>query len=80
MKNHLRTKNPALDDIDAQLLQILHTESRTSLAELARMLNMSAPSISERLRRLKESGAFCITPRNVAIQIETVKTQPQSLV
>ncbi|MEL6605573.1 MAG: Lrp/AsnC family transcriptional regulator, partial [Cyanobacteria bacterium J06614_10] len=37
---------------------MLHADARVSLAELARKLNMSAPSISERLRRLKESGAI----------------------
>ncbi|MGB3614548.1 MAG: Lrp/AsnC family transcriptional regulator, partial [Elainellaceae cyanobacterium] len=44
--------------IDIQLLRILHEDARTSIADLARALSMSAPSVSERLRRLKESGVI----------------------
>ena len=56
MKKHLRLPKVLLDDIDTQLLHILYDNSRKPIAELARVLNMSAPSVSERLRRLKESG------------------------
>ncbi|MGB7485866.1 MAG: Lrp/AsnC family transcriptional regulator, partial [Phormidesmis sp.] len=41
-----------------QLLRILYEDARTSIADLARALNMSSPSVSERLRRLKESGVI----------------------
>ncbi|MEM9502710.1 MAG: Lrp/AsnC family transcriptional regulator [Cyanobacteria bacterium P01_E01_bin.43] len=47
-----------LDDVDGRLLDILHQDARTSIADLARALNMSAPSVSERLKRLKESGVI----------------------
>lgn len=47
-----------LDDVDVRLLSILHQDARTSIADMARALNMSAPSISERLKRLKESGVI----------------------
>ncbi|MGB3295433.1 MAG: Lrp/AsnC family transcriptional regulator [Phormidesmis sp.] len=56
MKKCLRTPDFALDDVDIQLLRVLHKDARTSIANLARTANMSAPSVSERLRRLKESG------------------------
>ncbi|MGD1898907.1 MAG: Lrp/AsnC family transcriptional regulator [Phormidesmis sp.] len=58
MKNHLRLPKVSLDDIDIQLLRILYEDARTPVAELARALTMSAPSVSERLRRLKESGVI----------------------
>ena len=56
MKKYLRLSDTSLDAVDVQLLRILHQDARTSIADLARGLSMSAPSVSERLRRLKESG------------------------
>ncbi len=56
MKKYLRMPDFALDDVDIQLLRVLHKDARTSIADLARTANMSAPSVSERLRRLQESG------------------------
>ena len=56
MKKYLRMPNFALDDVDVQLLRLLYKDARISVADLARAANMSAPSVSERLRRLKESG------------------------
>ena len=58
MKEHLRIQKLLLDDVDGRLLDILHQDARTSIADLARALNMSAPSVSERLKRLKESGVI----------------------
>lgn len=59
-----------LDSVDVQLLYSLETNARISIADLARSLNMSAPSVSERLRRLEESGV---------IQGFTVKVDPKLL-
>lgn len=58
MSKNLRIRKAKLDSIDIRLIQALKTDSRTSIAELARLLNMSAPSISERMRRLEESGVI----------------------
>ncbi|MES1023453.1 Lrp/AsnC family transcriptional regulator [Gloeocapsa sp. BRSZ] len=55
-----------LDSIDVQLLHLLKVDARTSIADLARSLNMSAPSVSERLRRLEESGVV----KDFTIEIE----------
>lgn len=52
----LRAENGALDDIDAEILAALIENARISLAELARRVGLSAPSVSERLKRLEESG------------------------
>ncbi|WP_018152665.1 Lrp/AsnC family transcriptional regulator [Leeia oryzae] len=43
-----------MDWIDITLLTALQRNARTSLANLARALNMSGPSVSERLKRLEE--------------------------
>ncbi|AUH53112.1 AsnC family transcriptional regulator [Chromobacterium sp. ATCC 53434] len=45
------------DWIDVELVKLLQQNARQSLAELARRLKMAAPSVSERLKRLEESGA-----------------------
>ncbi len=41
-----------------RLLRILYEDARTSIADIARQLSMSSPSVSERLRRLKEAGVI----------------------
>ncbi|MEM7769256.1 MAG: Lrp/AsnC family transcriptional regulator [Cyanobacteria bacterium P01_E01_bin.6] len=56
MLKHLRMQDVKLDSVDRQMLQALNANARISIADLARLLTMSAPSISERLRRLEESG------------------------
>lgn len=56
MAKNLRMRKAKFDSIDVRLIYALTTDSRTSIAELARLLNMSAPSISERVRRLEEAG------------------------
>ena len=58
MEKYLRSPEFSLDDVDVRLLRILYEAARTSIAELARTLSMSAPSVSERLKRLKESGVI----------------------
>lgn len=70
MKERLRMAEPEIDEVDGQLLQILHQDARSSIADLARALNMSAPSVSERLRRLKESGV---------IEAMTIEVDPKLL-
>lgn len=69
-RKNLRSQNIKLDNVDVQLLQALKTDARASIADLARSLNMSAPSISERLRRLEESGV---------IQAFTIEVDPKLL-
>lgn len=59
-----------LDSIDVKLLSELSLNARTSIAQLARSLNMSSPSVSERLRRLEEFGI---------IQGFTIKIDPKML-
>ena len=54
----LRYKNQGIDTVDARLLRLLEDDSRTSNADLARALGMSAPSVAERLKRLEEAGVI----------------------
>lgn len=52
----LRNRNDALDEIDQALIGLLSENARLPIAELARSVGLSAPSVAERLRRLEEEG------------------------
>lgn len=54
----LRYQNGGLDATDAELLRILARDARRSLADLARDVGLSPPSVSERLKRLEEAGVI----------------------
>jgi DNA-binding Lrp family transcriptional regulator len=47
-----------LDDRDWRLLQLLQDDARTSNAELARMVNLSAPGLQKRVRKLEQRGVI----------------------
>ena len=66
----LRYENGRLDRTDLKLLDALVADARTSIAELARLVGLSSPSVSERIRRLEDSGV---------IQGYTVKVDPKAL-
>lgn len=54
----LRFEENDLDRVDAKLLAALAEDARISVAELARRVGLSPPSVSERLRRLEEGGVI----------------------
>ena len=56
--NRLRNEGSDLDAVDLRILRLLAQDARTSVAEIARAVRMSAPSVSERIRRLQESGTI----------------------
>ena len=47
-----------LDPVNRRLLALLGDDARTSVAELARQVNMSAPAVRERLGRLEQAGVI----------------------
>jgi Lrp/AsnC family transcriptional regulator, leucine-responsive regulatory protein len=47
-----------LDALDYAILRSLQDDGRASIAALGRKINLSAPSVAERLRRLRESGVI----------------------
>ncbi|MBB4402984.1 MULTISPECIES: Lrp/AsnC family transcriptional regulator [Rhizobium/Agrobacterium group] len=59
---HFQNRKGALeagfDEIDARLLTALYKNARLSNAELARQVGLSAPSVSERVRRLEDRGVI----------------------
>jgi Lrp/AsnC family transcriptional regulator, leucine-responsive regulatory protein len=59
-----------LDETDQQIVRILDSDARISLKELSARVNLSSPSVSERLRRLEERGV---------IAAFTVRVDPEAL-
>ena len=47
-----------LDGANRRILEVLAEDPRTSTAELARAVGLSAPAVRERLARLEESGVI----------------------
>ncbi|HEX7256176.1 MAG TPA: Lrp/AsnC family transcriptional regulator [Gaiellaceae bacterium] len=47
-----------MDDTDRRLLRELQENSRLSLAELGRRINLSSPAVAERLQRLERTGVI----------------------
>ncbi len=56
--NFLGKENPNIDAVDLKLLRLLEKDARASIAELARSVGLSAPSVAERIRRLQENGVI----------------------
>ena len=54
----LRYENGDVDATDVRLLQALVENARVSVAELARLVELSPPTVSERLKRLEEAGVI----------------------
>ena len=66
----LRNENADLDAADLKILRLLEKDARTSTAELARAVGLSAPSVAERIRKLQENGV---------IEAYTVRVNPAAL-
>jgi Lrp/AsnC family transcriptional regulator, leucine-responsive regulatory protein len=45
-----------LDDIDLKILDVLQTNGRTKRNDLAQVVGLSLPSVSERLKKLEDNG------------------------
>ncbi len=63
----LQTIKTNLDDADTRILLALEANARLSMSELGRMIGMSAPSVSERLRHLEAAGII----RGFTLDIDT---------
>lgn len=54
----LQYQNAEIDATDRKLLNALIANARISNAELARLVKLSGPSVSERIKRLEEAGVI----------------------
>jgi Lrp/AsnC family leucine-responsive transcriptional regulator len=48
----------SLDAVDTAILRVLAKDARTPMRELAQQIGLSAPSTTERVRRLEEAGVI----------------------
>ena len=48
-----------MDAIDLRLIDLLRDNARSSYAELARQVGLSAPAVLERIHKLEEAGVIC---------------------
>jgi Lrp/AsnC family transcriptional regulator, leucine-responsive regulatory protein len=48
----------SLDDVDFRLLEALQEDGRASYAELGRLVGLSPSAVTERVRRLEETGVI----------------------
>ncbi|MFI8709416.1 Lrp/AsnC family transcriptional regulator [Bacillus sp. NPDC077411] len=47
-----------MDNIDRKILELLQEDGRITIIQLSKKLNLSRPSVNERLRRLQENGVI----------------------
>jgi Lrp/AsnC family transcriptional regulator, leucine-responsive regulatory protein len=59
-----------VDFVDRQLLDALRTNARATYAELARVVNLSAPAVHERVAKLEAAGV--ITGYHAAVAAESL--------
>ena len=52
------SKVNSLDSLDLQILTYLSRDARVTWAELAKHLQLSAPAVAERVRKLEENGVI----------------------
>lgn len=48
-----------LDEINIRLLEELQRDPRVTMAELGRRVGMSSPAVTERVRRMEDTGIIC---------------------
>jgi Lrp/AsnC family leucine-responsive transcriptional regulator len=54
----LRSENAPLDPVDLKIVRALAADARVTLADLARAVGLSAPSVAERVKRMEEAGVI----------------------
>jgi Lrp/AsnC family leucine-responsive transcriptional regulator len=57
-QNNGVTSSPLLDDVNRRLLHELQVNPRITMSALARLVGMSAPSVTERVQRLEKAGVI----------------------
>jgi Lrp/AsnC family leucine-responsive transcriptional regulator len=70
----LAQKNSELDKIDRKILAILQVDGRASASHIAEKINLSVPSSSERIKKLKEAGVILgyqaiLDPQKVGLDV-----------
>lgn len=66
-----------IDEIDIMILSELQKNSRLSIRQLSKLINLSPPSITERIKRLEENGVIerytiKINKKNIGLPIDCI--------
>ncbi|MET1072414.1 MAG: Lrp/AsnC family transcriptional regulator [Umezawaea sp.] len=66
-----------LDEVDWKLIALLQEDGRMTFVELGRRVLLSAPAVTERVRRLEQAGVITgyravVDPRRLGLAIEAV--------
>lgn len=69
---------PVVDAVDRQLLDALRANARATYAELARIVNLSAPAVHERVAKLESAGV--ITGYHASVSPESLGYAMNALV
>ncbi|MCY8836126.1 Lrp/AsnC family transcriptional regulator [Bacillus atrophaeus] len=87
MGNEYQIPNLVVDDIDKQILTILHEEGRISYTELGKRVGLSRVAVQSRINQLIETGVIekftaVINPAKIGIHVSVffnVEVEPQYL-
>ena len=68
-----------LDEIDIKILEYLQRDGRETASKIAEKLNLTVPTITERIKRLQESSVIkgfqaIIDPKSVSLDVSAVIT------
>jgi len=63
-----------MDAVDSRILELLQENSRISMSELGRMIGMTQPAMTERVRKLEDKGVIAgyravVSPGTVGLPI-----------
>jgi Lrp/AsnC family transcriptional regulator, leucine-responsive regulatory protein len=47
-----------MDQVDYKILSVLHENARIPISEISRLISMSQPAVTERIRKLEEKGVI----------------------
>ncbi|QND51836.1 Lrp/AsnC family transcriptional regulator [Phyllobacterium sp. 628] len=79
IKKHknLHSEDSAFDVTDARILVLLNSNARLPMSELAREMGMTAPGVSDRVRRLEDAGiirgfVLDVDPKALGYQIRAM--------
>ncbi|MBT5782812.1 MAG: Lrp/AsnC family transcriptional regulator [Candidatus Marinimicrobia bacterium] len=68
-----------LDETDIQILKALQKDGRESASHIAEKVNVSVPTVTERIRKLQESGVIlgfqtAIDPSSIGLDVSAIIT------
>ena len=76
-RKNLQSVTAPLDEVDRKLIALLDDNARLPVSDLARLVGMSAPSVSDRLRQLEQAQiirayTLDLDPRALGYQISAL--------